>query len=552
MLAALRLSAHSARTAAFAGCTAWILPCALGWADPLGQAGGFDLRWDNTVRETLGFRDGAADPALLSNMNQDDGDRAFRPGLMSARLDVYSELTGTRGNFGFDLSAQGWYDPLYFQGSANNSPQTFNQLHVSNTQFPASVRTLMGKDVEVVNAFVRDRFDVADLPVSIRLGRQTLLWGESLFFAENGIAAGQAPVDGIKAATAPLAEARELYLPVTKAVVRIELQPGLALEASDHFEWRRDWLPGVDSYFSTTDILDTGGHLALLPNGRYLYRTSDSEPHGLGQFGAALRLQTGEVDYGLYALRYDAKLPEPVFDSAQSTYHLVFPRGIDIMGASASTYLGESNIAGEISWRHNTPLAAGDAGLTGAGADSLYGGGGAYAFAAAAIHPRYLAALPAVAPSNPAAMGGYATGDSWHAQISAVAQLPPSRLWQGASLATEIAANDLLEVTDGRAFVLTGRTHFAASLRSVFTPSYFQVLPGLDISVPLGVGYTPIGRSSLESSQNAGSGNLTAGVSAIYRTVWQAALSYTQYVGGAGQQPLADRNFALISVTRSF
>ena len=50
----------------------------------------------------------------------------------------------------------------------------------------------MGNDAELLNAFVQDRFTVFGLPASVRLGRQTLLWGESLFFANNGIAAGQA------------------------------------------------------------------------------------------------------------------------------------------------------------------------------------------------------------------------------------------------------------------------------------------------------------------------------------------------------------------------
>ena len=521
-----------------------LLACAGARAADLGTVDDFDVRLDVSVRETLGFRTEPADPALLANINADDGDRSFRPGLISARLDVLTELTAERGDLGFDLSAQGWYDPLYHQTTAADSPQTFNPYSVPYDQFPADVRQLMGGDAELLNAYVKDRFTLDDTPVSVRLGRQTLLWGESLFFADNGIAAGQAPVDLIKAQTTPLAEARELYLPVTQLVVRAELQPGIALEAYDQFEWRRDRLPGVTSYFSTTDILDVGGEQVLEPNGNSLYRASDSTPHGIGQFGVALRVQGDAADYGIYALRYDAKLPEPVFDAGSNNYYLVFPTDIDIEGVSASTYLGDSNVAGEISLRQHMPLAASAAGFPGG-----IGGGGAV-YAAAYAGPNIPVAPPPPAP--PATGGGYATGDTWHAQASIVSQFAPSRWWQGASLQAEIAANDLIEVTGGHAYVLSGRTHFAASARAVFTPTWFQVLPGLDLGLPVGLGYTPLGRSSLDTTENAGTGDATVGVSATYRAVWQAAASFTHFIGGATDQRLEDRDFVTISLARSF
>ncbi len=507
-------------------------------AADLGNTDGFAIQWNTTLRQSLAFRTESANAALLADINGDDGDRAFTPGLVSGRLDILTELTAERGHFGFDVSAQGWYDPLYQQNTANRSPKTFNPVWVPYDQFPSTVRHLMGNDAELLNGFVKDQFNAGDTPVSIRLGRQTLLWGESLFFANNGIAAGQAPVDDIKALSAPLAEARELYLPVTQGVVRVEIRPGVAVELYDQFEWRRDRLPGVTSYFSTTDILDTGGSRLLLPNGAALYRAADSVPHGIGQFGAALRLQSDAVDYGLYALRYDAKDPEPVFHSADGTYQLVFPRGIEIYGASASTYLGSSNLAGEISLRRHMPLAAGASGLTG----TVSTGGG----------PVYAAAFLLPPPMPDAAPGGYATGDTLHFQASTETQLPPTHLWQSAALQAELAANDLLEVTSGHRFAETGRTHLAGSVQVVFTPTWFQVVRGLDISMPAGVAYTPLGRSSIDASQNNGTGNISIGVSVTYHTVWQAGLSVTHFIGGPGQQKLADRDFAIISATRSF
>jgi hypothetical protein len=537
LLAATQPPAQRRRFLRAAYAVLLLAPAAAPAAD-LGSVDGFNIQWDTTLRQSLAFRTENANPALLADINGDDGDRAFTQGLISGRLDIFTELTAARGNLGFDVSAQGWYDPVYQQGTANHSPKTFNPFWVPYDQFPSTVRHLMGNDGEILNAYVKDKFTAGDTPISVRLGRQTLLWGESLFFANNGIAAGQAPVDVIKALSAPLAEARELYLPVTQAVVRVEIRPGLAIELYDQFEWRRDRLPGVASYFSTTDILDTGGDRVLLPSGAALFREADSKPHGIGQFGAALRLQSDSADYGLYALRYDAKDPEPVFNNAYGTYQLIFPRGIEIYGASASTYLGTSNIAGELSLRRHMPLAAGGSGLP----STVSGGGPIYA-AAIALFP------PPIPPAKP---GGYATGDTLHFQASTETQLPPSHLWQSAALQAELAANDLLEVTSGHPFVQTGRTHLAASLQIVFTPSWFQVLPGLDISLPTGLEYTPLGRSSIDGGQNNGTGNISVGVSATYRTNWQAALSFTHFIGSASQQRLADRDFVIASATRTF
>ncbi len=326
-------------------------------AEDLGEWGGFDIRWDTTVRLSLGLRTEPANPQLLSKINADDGDRAFVPGPNSERVDVITELTGERGSLGFDISAQGWYDAAYNTDSANNSPATFNPITSSNRGFPGDVRTLMGRDAELLNAYVHDTADVGDVPVTLSVGRQTLLWGESLLFPENGIAAAQAPVDEIKALSAPLAEARELFLPVAQVVVRAGLGNGFSLEAYDQLEWRRNRLPGVGSFFSTSDILDVGGQRFLAADGLpTMYRTADAVPYGVGQFGLALRHSDGVTDWGLYALRADARSPTVVFEPANLAYHLAFPSGIQVYGASVSTYAGDANLAGEISVHRNTPL----------------------------------------------------------------------------------------------------------------------------------------------------------------------------------------------------
>jgi hypothetical protein len=414
-----------------------------GHAFDLDSGDGWDIRWDNTLRGTLGFRTDPANPALLANVNGDDGDRAFAPGIESERLDLLTEFDATQGGFGADLSADAWVDPVYFQATANRSPATFNPLSVPHTQFPASVRTLQGGDADLLNANLHDSFTLAGLPATVRVGRQSLLWGESLFSTTNGIAAGQAPVDEIKATAEPLAEAKELFLPVAQASLDVALRPGLHLQVYTQLEWRRDRQPGVDSYFSTSDVEDVGGERLFTgppsaPTATDLLRGQDRTPPSLGQGGAALTISTGPVDLGLYALRFDAKAPE-VVAGADGTpqagrYALAFARGIDLYGASFSTYLGDSNLAGEISWRDHMPLVSG------------------------------------VAAAGAGTGAGYAVGRTAHAQVSLVSTLPPGRLWQGATLKAELAANDRLAIEQGGAALAPGRDRFAMSGTVLFTP----------------------------------------------------------------------------------
>jgi len=482
------------------------------------------IRWDTTVRTTLGARTEPADAALLKNPNADDGDRAFAPGLISERIDVLSEIDvrvpdSALGDLGIDASADGWYDEAYHQHTANRSPASFNPVSVPNTQFPKDVRALEGDEAELLTANLHDRFTVGDMPVSLRLGRQTLLWGESLFATENGIAAGQAPVDDIKALSQPLAEAKELFLPVTQAVASVSPWPDVSVEAYAQAEWRPDRLPGVASFFSTSDILDVGGE-RLLEGGSAYLRTADRRPNDLGQFGGAIKINTGDVDLGFYALRFDAKSPQIFLAPDGSAtgpvlghYGLQYPRGIGLFGASFSAFAGDSNVAGEISVRDNMPLVS-----------------------------RF--------PSD--AASPYARGTTLHAQMSSVTQVPPGRFWQGASLEAEITANAVLAVTGGAGALAPGRQKAASALRVVFSPQYFRVLPHLDMSLPIGVAYDVVGSSQVLADQPAHAGNAELAVNATWRTVWVAALTYTHFIGSPAHQALADRDFVTLTVSRTF
>jgi hypothetical protein len=511
------------------GCLLLIASSADLRAAALYSGGSLEIRWDNTLRYSAAVRLSGRDPALVSDPNADDGERNFQPGIVSNRLDIVSQLDLSDGRFGIHASAAGWYDTVYHARNDNDSPGTFNPDSVPHDRFTRDVRSLHGSDIELLDAFVHGGFDIGENALSFRLGRQTTLWGESLFFAKNGIAAAQGPVDEIKDLNSPIVYAKEIFLPVAQATATLQTSRGVTFSAYYQFEWRKDRVPGAGSYFSALDYLDAGGERYILAPGQFLLRSRDQRPKDLGQFGIAVQFGIDDFDIGLYALRFDAKNPEvylrPVPTPSASNvgdYSLVFPQGISLYGASFSGYAGDLNLAGELSLRTHAPLAANPIVVaSGAIADNRG-------------HPRY------------------PIGDTMHFQISTSDALPRERFFDSADLGIELAASERLSVSQNASALDSTRTPFALSVRASFVPHYFEVLPGLDLSVPLGVGYGLAGNSSVDDSEYANAGDVEIGLGLTFRNVWSATLSLTQFIGSPDHQALGDRDFVSFSVQRTF
>jgi Protein of unknown function (DUF1302) len=502
---------------AFALCRASVLS-----AGELYSNGDTELRWDNTVGYSTMFRISDSDPALLANRNADDGDRAFAPGIVSNRFDLFSQLDFSKAWFGLHASGAAWYDIVYHQKNDNNSPSTFNPVSVPNNEFTHAVQALHGATAELVEAFLYGNTELAGLPFSFRVGRHTLLWGESLFFPENGVAAGQAPVDDIKVLGRTTTYAKDAFMPVAQVSASLQLPAGLAVEGYYQFEWRRTRLPGSGSYLSSSDSYDVGGERYILRAGGYLLRGPDQTPPSSGQYGAALRWSTDEVDYGLYALRFNAKDPQIYYRPDLGTYNLLYPLGIEIYGASASGYIGNSNIAAELSGRRNMPLVSA---------------------------PLF---LPPGQTANAYQDPRYPVGDTLHAQLSTITTFARTPIWDSANFNAEFAATQRLQVTKNAAELDRSDSKLAVAFRGTFEPTYFAVLPNLDITPSLGLGYNLAGNSSTDPYQKQSAGELDFGVTATYRVVWSASITLTHFLGNASRQVLADRDFIRFGIQRTF
>ena len=519
------------------------------------------VMWDTTVKYSNAFRLQNPSQAIVGGANYDttsagyfpntdDGSRNFKRGLISNRLDLLSELDVSYRGFGARVSAAGWYDTVYQRGhNDNDSPTTANPVSVAYNQFPEDTKRLHGRDAEVLDAFVFGKFKLGQMAASVRVGKHTLLYGESLMMGFNGIAAAQAPIDVVKAVSVPNAQFKEFMLPVNQVSGQLQISPNVTVGGYYMLDWKGDRLPGAGSYFSGMDALAAGGERLIVGyapgvGNVSFYREGDMSPKKSGQGGLQVKFHVGEVDYGLYAVRWNDRGPSglylhpfagaPVVSAngmQVGTYQWVFHEGIRAVGGSVNTTLGNVNLGGEVSFRSNAPLDS-DAQLDLAGANNN---------------------------SNPL----YAVGKSAHAQINWIASIGPTFLSREADFVGEIAWNRRLSITKNAAAMNPNATRDASNIRFIFEPKYRQAMPGLDLSVPVGVGYGLSGNSSVVGPfLGQHTGDISVGLNGSYLDVWRFGLNVTHYFGSAApfidgghrswRQSSADRDFLSFNVRRTF
>jgi hypothetical protein len=516
-----------------------------------GQAYGNDLEINlqTTLSYTPIFRVGAVSHILTSatgNPNGSEGDLAFQHGLVSNEIEILPILDIKDGSFGAHFSGEAYLNSSFLGTNQNDQPSTLNPYSIAkNTDFTSATRNVDGENARVLDAFVYDTksFGANNAQTAtIKVGRQTLLWGQSLFLANNGIAAGMAPVDLITASNNPNAQTQQIVEPVGQVVVTYQPNSVLTLQGYYQFEWAHDYFQGVGAYFSDVDLLDAGGERILFFPGAGLYRSKNLSPeNGNGQFGASVQATLGNYDIGVYGLRYDSKTPE-VYTYAGAprptptglsfgTYNLVYPRDIWIEGTSLSTTVGPVNVGAEISLRQHMNL----------------------------VNEAGIAAEPnSNANSNPA----YPVGTTWAGQVSGIYISPGFRLDPGGTtLIGEIGFNHVLSVTANKENLteLPFRSSTAAQFQFVISPTYYDVLPQLQLNFPVGMAYGFYGRSEVDATENNGTGTVNVGVTATYKATWIASVTYNDYIGApnplitfGGEPSLADRSYVLFNFQHTF
>ncbi len=198
-----------------------------------------------------------------NDINTNDGNRNFDTGLVSELYKVTSDLEVTYQNYGAFVRGTAFYDTQimdkrndYLDSSLAYQP---SQNVPKDTSFTYETRHSAGRNAEILDAYVYGNWDVADMPVGARLGRQVFNWGEGVFY-RGGVNTTN-PVDAGKFRL-PGSELKEVLVPVEALSFNLGLTDNLSAEAFYQWNWKESAIDPVGTYFSETDLFGEGGNTA--------------------------------------------------------------------------------------------------------------------------------------------------------------------------------------------------------------------------------------------------------------------------------------------------
>ena len=551
------------------------------------------MHWDNTVRYNLGWRAQSQDPNILGNPNFDDGDRNFGNGsIVTNRFDLLSEFDFVyQRKYGFRTSAAAWYDFAY-SGLDNTNNATANTLvdglPVAGALSPYTRRYAKGPSAELLDAFVFANLDAGDVPVNIKAGQHTVYWGDSLLLggAVHGVSYGQNPLDVWKGFATPGAEAKELFRP--RGGITLQAQPlkELSVAGQWFYNWQADRIPESGSYLTIQDPLNFGGDSFIVqpnplaaaipgaPAYLRLWHAQDIKPPtnsaSLGDFGLSARWSPQWLDgtLGFYyrnttdvfpqAMATPGVLPVPAavcsakggaplpggklcFVNPNATtvadlqkfgklglYNGAYGDNIHIYGVTMAKELFGVSFGGEISYRQNMPLLSDPVQVLPAQFVPFV--------------PGSIATTDVPSKGTPGALG-----DTWHGVLNAINVFPKTPLFDTATLSGELTWMEWAKVTQNAA-VFKGRSSYTAidkptknyfGLAINFTPTWFQVFPGVDLLAPVTWSQGISGNAAVAFGGSENGGNWSAGIAADIYQKYRIDLKYNGYYGSYSTNPTA-------------
>lgn len=525
------------------------------------------------------------------NLNYDKGDMTslvFR-GVHDLHIANKSGTTGAFVRFNY------WYDDVLENKNVRHGHTANNYIPNTKLNTSAFDSYAKGKGVNLLDAFVYTSFDLGQMPVDLRVGRQVLSWGESTFI-QNGVNAIN-PAD-VNALRRPGAELKEALLPVGMVSLSLGLTENLSFDAFMMYEWDYTKLDGCGTYFSSVDILGGPGcnKVTLNPQvgantifgdresidaGLYVARAGDIKASDSGQFGLSFRYYSLDMDaeFGFYYMNvhntapiisaYDWRTPamsNNVVSTLGPQYFIEWPEDNEIYGVSFSTSLGTWSWSGEVSYRPNQAVQINTTEILAAGLQPEY---------SSSFEGRIEGARPDGIP-----VGGYAAGyeelEIWQAQttflqffdqvlgaervtfigeiaMSYIADLPDieeQRFGRNPVYGKCFTANDIRPdgVSAGNCEGFATSTSWGYRTRVQF--EYNNAFMGWNFTPAVAFGHDVSGYSS-NTNFIEGRRNLSLILGANYLSKYNVDVSYSRF-DGADYDPTQDRDFVSASISVSF
>jgi hypothetical protein len=302
-----------------------------------------EVRWDNSFKYNMMMRVEGQDGDVINSKSPalfDDADLGFDKGIVSNRADLLTELDLVwKQKLGFRVSGSGWYDHAYGQDNDHpgvnkrflrngNYTDTWGSLSVAPGEYTDKAEDQAYKGAELLDAFVFANFDVGDMEASVRAGRHTLYWGQSLFVggAVNGIAGSMAPIDLAKGLGVPGSEAKELFMPTNKFSTSLQVNSSLSLLGYYSFEFKPTRYPAPGTYLALSEVSTDNAEFATLvpgqvdpvtgalvaPRAGLVQKGSEKPEEGEWGIGLQYVFEESGLELGVYYLNYHDKYPQGI------------------------------------------------------------------------------------------------------------------------------------------------------------------------------------------------------------------------------------------------
>jgi len=525
------------------------------------------LNLDTTVRYNIAWRIEDVNPDFANAYGSDETELVFDQGdIISNRADVLVESDLTYKYFhGIRVSAAAWNEEAYDKVSETNpeinalfGPFAPPSNYKDNGNYSNyTKRYITGHSGEILDAFAFTRLDIGSSVLSIKGGKLTQFWGNSLFDNADAISNQQAPIDAIKGQSSPGSETKELFLPIKQVLVEWQPSAELVVKGNYYFDWEPYRVSPGGTYYSAGD---SGGALddpypmcaAVFPGSPLTdpptppfclgYGASVVPDDNKGDFGIAAKWtpkwfidDSGQGTIGFFYRKYDERLPWSFtelthseaniaiadFTHPEAAIRLSFARDTKLYGISVDKNINPFGLGFEMSLRQDTALNSA---------------------AGALVHNvDFSTGFPFQSRELTYANFEGARGDTWHFLVNGLKLLDRTPIWETGTVLFELGYQRLDKVTknaglfigEGYAGCPAGRDDKSgcASEDSLvfswsFSPQWLSVFPGLDITVPMSLTYNVFGTSPALGGTSEGAYNWSVGVQGTYHLIYFVTLKY--------------------------
>ena len=307
------------------------------------------------------------------NLNYDGGE------VVSAVAKAVGDVNLQYRNYGLFVRAKGWYDYVQKEKDVphGNFPNEFvGGEPLSDDGFD---RNSKFQGATFQDVFVHGTFQVNEQPLKLKAGRQTLLWGRSLY--SRGSLSALNAID-LAALHRPGAEYTEFLKPAGMVTADYQFTDRLSMKSFYQYEWRAANLDGCGTFFSTLDNTAVGcdatfsssvisPNKTAFENGLYIPRRDEKEPDDGGQYGLKFdyAFPKSKAKVGAYFLNYHMRLPiysvtkedsplaQGITAGNDIAYFYEYPEDIQVIGLTADkTFEGIGNLAMNLSYLPDMPV----------------------------------------------------------------------------------------------------------------------------------------------------------------------------------------------------